>query len=81
MEGITTYTLDTPATKTDIIGLMKRILEDIGDNYDCNKRVELCFGTVRLLAKDEREREQYPNTVTAQVALDTLDMSISYARR
>ena len=74
MTSTTTYTLDVPATNSDILDLMKSIIEDVGDNR--NTRVELRFGTSRLLARDEREREQYPDTVTASEALTTLARSM-----
>ena len=64
-----TFTLELSATNADIGALMMRILFETA-NLD--ERVELLFGNCRLLAKDERERELHPDTVTAEEALDCL---------
>ena len=63
------YTLEVTATHNDIKKLMLRILDE---TTNLDERVELCFGTCRLVARDERERELNPDTVTAEEALDAL---------
>ena len=64
-----TYTLEVPATHTDIRNLMLLVLDE---TTNLDERVELRFGTCRLLARDERDRELNPDTVSAKEALETL---------
>ena len=63
-----TYTLEVPATSVGIRELMRTII----DETTMEERVELCFGSCRLMARDERERELNPDTVSVKEALLTL---------
>ena len=64
-----TFTLVVPASNDDVAKLMQVILCAVGD---LQERVGLRFGTSRLLARDEREREEHSNTVSVREALFTL---------
>ena len=64
-----TYTLEENCGNTDIKKLMLLILDE---TTNLDEGVELCFGTCRLLARAERERELNPDTVSAKEALETL---------
>jgi hypothetical protein len=67
------FTLEVPASPGHIGVLIQSILRDAPD---LNERVYLFFGTRRLVARDKREREEHPTTVTAWEALMTLAASL-----
>ena len=68
-----TYTLEENCGNTDIKKLMLLILDE---TTNLDERVECCFGSSRLLARDVRERELNPDTVSAKEALEVLVMSL-----
>ena len=68
----TTYVLEVPATPADIETLLHKILEETECLED---RVELLYGTCRLLCRNENEREEHPRTVTVSEAVMTLRAS------
>jgi len=76
MSSCKVYTLDVPACKDAIRQLMDEIIEDAETQPTTPPtRVHLEFGTCRLLCRDEREREQHDDKVTAYEAVEVLLMS------
>ena len=72
-----TFTLECPASNGDVGKLMQSILLTV---FKLEERVVLMFGGCRLLAQDEREREEHSNTVSAREALFTLGHSHTWRR-
>ena len=72
------YTLAVPATNATIVQLFSKIADDMVEHkLTESDRVELCFGTCRLLCQDERERVEHPENVTLNYALNVLLSSMS----
>jgi hypothetical protein len=67
-----TFTLEVPATNADVGKLMLRVL---AETSNLDERVVLKYGTCRLVASDERDREAHPGTVSVKEALETLAKS------
>ena len=68
-----TFTLQCPATNVDVGFLQLKVLHDV---ESLDERIHLEFGTSRLLCRDERERENHGDAVTAREALKTLAMAL-----
>ena len=72
------YTLAVPATNATIGALFSKIIDDVAEHkWTKLDRVELCFGTCRLLCQDERERVEQRTSVTLNEVLIVLLSSMS----